>query len=211
MIVVSAGYEILRIPNGKSCLLDLEEFGRTCYQSLGKIHEGSAEKFVAMLIRKGHESVLEHHRITVKFICDRGVSHEMVRHRLASFSQESTRFCNYSKGAFGKQITVICPPFDNDKFGAQCATWYNYACAAEEGYMGLLERGASPQDARALLPVCLKTEVIMTTNLRHWRNVLAQRVDKDAHPQMRELMVPLLAELKTLSPVVFDDIGVYNK
>ena len=207
MKIINASYEILRCPNGKICLLDIEEFGRTCYDSSHKIEEGSAPKFVTMLIKNGHESVLEHCRITVKFICDRGVSHQLVRARLASYSQQSTRYCNYSKNRFDNQVTIIKPCFWEDNEPA-LYTMYNYARAAEEGYMALLERGATPEEARTLLPHCTKTEVVMTTNLRHWREVLRQRTHKKAHPQMRELAVPLLAELKTLIPVVFDDINV---
>ena len=190
----------------------IERCGRVCYKSEGKIAEGSAEKFVANLIKRGHEAVLEHASITVKFVVDRGVSHEIVRHRIASYCQESTRYCNYSKEDFGSEITFIIP--DYLAFGSEA--WHTWKMAmkhAEDAYFKLLDIGLLPQEARAVLPNSLKTEVVMTANLREWRHFFKLRAANStgaAHPQMLEVTRPLLDDLKELIPVVFDDI-TYNK
>jgi thymidylate synthase (FAD) len=156
-----------------------------------------------------HYSVFEHGVITVKFICDRGVTHELVRHRLAAFSQESTRYCNYSKDKFGREITVIDP---SEAFGwnegmDQYIIWEQAMQDAQRAYFDLLDKGATPQQARDVLPNSLKTEIQMTANVREWRHVLTLRTDKAAHPQMRELMIPLLKDFAQRWPILFGDIG----
>ncbi|MPM08412.1 Flavin-dependent thymidylate synthase [bioreactor metagenome] len=190
--------------DGNDILRHIERAGRTCYKSEKRITADSAKTFVAGLIKSGHESVIEHYNITVRFICDRGVSHELVRHRLASFSQESTRYCNYGKS---DEITVIKPCFWAEDNFAYMA-WKNSCEQAERAYLDMLFASNSPQEARSVLPNSLKTEVVVTANLREWRTIFKQRTTKAAHPQMRELMIPLLAELKELIPAVFDDIEV---
>jgi thymidylate synthase (FAD) len=195
----------------------IEAAGRTCYKSEDKITEGSAEKFVRMIIKRGHLSVIEHAYMSVRFICDRGVTHEIVRHRLAAYSQESTRYCNYKGG-----VTFIIPPWvdieegdygnklyinpnQNDKELSK-VRWFNSIFDSSQSYITLLFRGWSPQQARSVLPNSLKTEIVMTANLREWMHVFKLRTSKAAHPQMRELMCPLLKEMKTLVPVIFDNI-----
>lgn len=206
MKIIPASYEILTPLDGEEILRTIELAGRVCYKSEDKITDGSAERFVRSIIERGHESVLEHVSLSVRFIVDRGVSHELVRHRVASFSQESTRYCNYSKDRLGVEITVIAPCFaneDRDGYG-------HWVCACEDAeyrYFVLLNSGWTPQEARSVLPNSLKTEVVMTADLREWRHILRLRTDKAAHPSMREVMVPLLAELKERVPVIFDDIG----
>lgn len=204
MKVVNQSYDILTIHDGKTILKHIEFLGRTCYKSEGKITNDSAEAFVKMLIKNGHESVLEHESITVKFICDRGISHELVRHRIASYTQESTRFCNYSKDKFNNEITVIDQDFIEGS--AVRNMWLTLCKEAENCYFHMLKCGTTPQEARSVLPTCLKTELIVTANLREWRLIFKQRTSKAAHPQMRLLMKGLLAELKTLVPVIFDDL-----
>ncbi len=191
--------------DGMAILEHIEKCGRTCYKSEDKITAVSAAKFIEKIISSGHESVIEHFSITVRFICDRGVSHELVRHRLASFSQESTRYCNYGKA---DEITVIEPCFFNEDDGNIEAfyTWESAMQDAEQAYLALIAQGAKPQEARSVLPNSLKTEVVMTANLREWRTILKQRTSKAAHPQMRQIMIPFMTELKELIPVVFDDI-----
>ena len=194
--------------DSQDILKKIERCGRVCYKSEGKIEEGSAEKFVAGLIKRGHEAMLEHASITVKFVVDRGISHELVRHRLASFAQESTRYCNYSKDDFGKEITFIIP-FYLDYKSAGWNTWKETMKTCEDAYFKLLDIGLLPQEARAVLPNSLKTEVVMTANLREWRYFFKLRAANStgaAHPQMTEVTRPLLDELKELIPVVFDDI-----
>lgn len=191
---------------GPEMLKKIEQIGRTCYKSEGNIKEGSAETFVKGIIARGHESVLEHEKISVRIICDRGVSHELVRHRIASFSQESTRYCNYSKDKFGEELTFIDPCFwDTDS--TEYAIWEETMGDIEIAYMKMIrELNVTPEKARSILPNSLKTEIVVTMNLREWRHFFKLRTDKAAHPQMREIACKLLDELKERIPVIFDDI-----
>ena len=203
--IINPDVQFITPIDGAAILKRLEQCGRVCYKSEDKITEGSAEKFVAGIIKRGHEAVLEHCSFTVKFICDRGVSHEIVRHRMASYCQESTRYCNYGKGKFGEEITVIEPCFwpEND---LKWAAWANLCSKAEDAYIDLLRMGATPQEARSVLPNSLKTEVVMTANIREWRHFLKLRCSPAAHPQMREVALILLDKVHWLIPVCFDDI-----
>jgi thymidylate synthase (FAD) len=222
MKLVKAGYEILTNIKKEEILQNIEFAGRTCYKSEDKITDSTSKDFVKMLIGNGHLSVLEHEKITVKFIIDRGVSHELVRHRIASFSQESTRYCNYSKDKFDNQLTFIIPEWISDEeieiaqdlsefnyndISETTKQWYFAMLRSEQTYNDLTERGWQPQQARSILPNSLKTEIVVTANLREWRTIFEQRTSKKAHPQMREVMIPLLEELKSKLPVVFDDIN----
>lgn len=200
MNIIKASVEIMGAPDGKEILRHIETCGRVCYQSEGKKTEDSADAFVRMLIRRGHESVLEHASLSVRFIVDRGVSHEIVRHRLASYSQESTRYCRY-----GDKITVISPCYIKED-SREWWMWWRSCIKAQITYNTMLEKGMTPQEARAVLPHSLKTELIMTANLREWRLFLRLRTAKAAHPQMREVAIPLLHKMQALLPAVFDDI-----
>lgn len=196
--------------DGQKVLQKIEAAARTCYKSEGKIQEGSAAKLVAGLIKSGHEAMLEHASVTVKFVVDRGISHELVRHRLASFAQESTRYCNYSKDDFGSEITFIIPDYLEYK-SEGWNIWKESMKQAENAYFKMLDFGLSPQQARAVLPNSLKTEVVMTANLREWRHFFKLRAlgtTGKPHPQMLEVAVPLLEDMKNLIPVVFDDLVV---
>lgn len=205
MKIINASYRIETSIDGKQILKRIEKAGRICYKSEDRITAESAEAFARKLIERGHESVLEHESITVRFVCDRGVSHEIVRHRIASFSQESTRYCNYSGNRFGNQITFIKPCFLEEGTGGY-KLWKQAMFVAEKEYFELLNWGCTPQEARSVLPNSTKTEVVMTANLREWRHFLKLRTATAAHPQMRELTVPLLEELQRQIPVVFDDM-----
>ena len=206
MKIVKPSFEFITPINGDAILKRLEECGRVCYKSESKVTDDSAPKFVSGIIKRGHEAVLEHCSFTVKFICDRGISHEIVRHRLASYCQESTRYCNYSLGKFDGEITVI-EPFYLTR-GTEGWQYWKVACQmAEKSYFHLLDWGCSPQEARAVLPNSLKTEVVMTANIREWRHFLQLRTSPAAHPQMREIATPLLRELQKKIPVCFDDIN----
>ncbi len=217
MKIINADFEILTpiSKGGISELQFLEKIARKCYKSEDKISEDgeSAKRLVGSLIKSKHEAMLEHMSLSVLFICDRGVSHEIVRHRMASFAQESTRYCNYSKGKFGGEVTFIRPynmVDDSTEFGI----WESAMSAAENSYMELIKNGVSPQMARTVLPNSLKTEIVMTANLREWRHFLNLRAAGSTgapHPQMLEVAVPLLIELQHAIPVVFDDIIPYNK
>jgi len=229
MKIIKPSYEIMDEIDGQAILKKLEKCGRVCYKSEDNITYDSAADFINRKILqggKGHLSVIEHVSITVKFIIDRGVSHELVRHRLASYSQESTRYCNYSKDKFGNEITVIWPNWFTDEdldwiekelneddpvyskytIHEESRKWWCGIQKAEEWYFRMLNNGASPQQARSVLPNSLKTEIIMTANLREWRHVFTMRTSKRAHPQIREVMCPLLDEFKEKIPVIFDDI-----
>ena len=244
MKLIKPSFEILSKVDGLEMLKNIELAGRTCYKSEDRITEDSAEKFVTMLVRRGHLSVIEHEKVTVKIICDRGVSHELVRHRIASFSQESTRYCDYSKSdkESNKNITFIIPPWLDVEEGTytienwqefiedfklkkwfyteegllhyefvpfrdnETAIWLSSMQDTERNYLHLLNNGWTPQEARSVLPNSLKTEVVITANLREWRLIFEQRTALAAHPQMREIMRPLLKEFKQLIPVVFDDL-----
>ena len=187
----------------------IEQAARTCYKSEDKITQGgeSAKALIKQLIKSGHEAMLEHSSLSVKFVVDRGVSHEIVRHRLFSFAQESTRYCNYSKGKFGNEITFIEPCFWDEDSNFYLM-WKLCCMEAEKDYIRFIEDGATPQEARAVLPNSVKTELIVTGNYREWRHFFKLRTDKAAHPQMREVAIPLLKELRRRIPIVFDDIRI---
>ena len=201
MRLINASFEILTPIHGQSILRRIEHYARTAYQSVDRMNENSAERLVRHLIKCGHESVLEHVSLSVKFICDRGISHELVRHRLASFTQESTRYCNYIRNG----ITFIKPCYWSEQ-SKDFDMWARQMQAVEDLYNSYIRTGSKPQEARAILPNSTKTEIVVTANLREWRHILKLRTAADAHPQMRELMCPLLAELKQKIPVIFDDI-----
>lgn len=205
MKVLKPSVEFVTPVNGAIILQRLEECGRVCYKSEDKITDGSAEKFIRGIIKSGHEAVLEHCSFTVKWIVDRGISHELVRHRLAAYCQESTRYCNYGKDRFENEITVI-EPFYLNKGTNGYQTWYEACIAAEKAYFDLLEFGCTPQEARAVLPTCLKTEVVMTADIREWRHFFRLRCSKAAHPQMREVALQLLDMCCERMPVLFEDI-----
>ena len=212
MIVQRPSVEVFTPDSYENMLKKIERIGRVCYKSEDKIEEGSAERFIRGIIRRGHESVIEHASITVKFICDRGVTHEIVRHRIASYSQESTRYCNYVKEKFGRQITCI-DIATGFQYDLNCEAdrrtydvWMAAMRSAEESYFKLIELGATPQEARSVLPNSLKTELVATMNLREWRHFFRLRADRAAHPQCREVACMLLERLAADYPVFFADL-----
>lgn len=242
MKIIRAHYQIMKpdLDDPKTASMiyrDIEESGRTCYVSGASMTGESGEKFVRTMVKNGHDAMLEHASMKVKFIVDRGVSHEIVRHRLCSFAQESTRYCNYSKDKFGNEITVIEPCFFQDipsdrKAGImdvldgvirynECSLgelsaheeafmeWYKSCSSSEYGYFEMLKLGATPEEARSVLPHSLKTEIVVKANMREWREIFKLRAAGEhgkPHPQMLEVMVPLLNECKLKLPALFDDI-----
>ena len=206
MRVIKPSVEIITTIDGAEVLKHLEKVGRICYKSEDRITAESAVQFVAGIIKRGHEAVIEHFNITVKFVTDRGISHEIVRHRIASYAQESTRYCNYGKDKFDNQITVV-EPINIANADDKAKDAWNEACEhAEASYFSLLDKGCTPQVARSVLPTCTKTEIMVTMNLREWRHFMKLRAAKTAHPDMRVLALDLLRQYKEKIPVVFDDI-----
>lgn len=223
MNIMKPSFEILTpiSEGGIEELKHIEKIARVCYKSEGLITEDgeSAKKMIKMLINRDHTAMIEHSSLSVKFTVDRGVSHELVRHRIASFAQESTRYVNYSLDKFGNEINVInikdgialdskMKNMDADTIGIIIAEWLSAMEDAERHYMRMIELGATPQIARSVLPNSTKTEITITANYREWRNFFKLRVPVTAHPQMREITIPLLKELKGRLPIIFDDIEV---
>lgn len=230
MKLIKPDTEILTSVDGNEVLKTIESVARTCYKSEDLITDDSAKKLVANLLKSGHEAMIEFYDVTVKFVCDRGVSHELVRHRVASYAQESTRYCNYSKDKFGNELTFIIPcwlteleegPYaERDGFWIHPATmetrkgyigdasdkFVRSLCESEELYLDLIKLNWSPQEARSVLPNALKTEINVKMNLREWRHFFSLRCAPAAHPQMRELTIPLLEKMHSLIPVIFDDL-----
>lgn len=185
----------------------IERAGRVCYKSEGRIVDGSAQQFIRNILGRGHESVIEHISITVRVICDRGVTHEIVRHRIASYSQESTRYCNYTQEKFSNEITVIKPMFwESDS--QEYKLWEEGMRACEEAYFALIEAGAKPQEARSVLPNSLKTEIVMTMNFREWRHFFKLRCSTAAHPQMQQVANLIFEQFKDRFPLFVEDIVI---
>ena len=216
--LVDASYEILTKLNGNDILKHIEKIARTCYRSEDKITPDgeSAKKIVGALIKAGHEAMIEHFNVSVRFICDVGFYKDLTRHRVASFAIESTRYCNYSKGKFGQELTFIKPV--NIKEGSEeYKIWYDCMVQIERAYMemaclknadGTLK--CRPDQMRMLLPHSTKAEVNITANLREWRHIFKLRCSDAAHPSIWSLMRPLLVEFKQKIPVIFDDIEYNN-
>lgn len=205
MKIISPSVEIIDCPDGKTILKTIELCGRVCYKSEDRITEESAKKFINSVLKSGHESVLEHMKITIKVICDRGVTHEIVRHRLASYSQESTRYCNYANDKFGNELTFIKPCFW-DEDNVLYHEWIVAMENAEDIYLRMLAYGAKPEEARSVLPNSLKTEIVMTMNIREWRHFFKMRCSMRAHPQMREVALMIQKEFQKRVPLLFDEV-----
>lgn len=213
MKIIKPKYEILTdiSEGGIKELQQIERVARVCYKSEDKITPDgkSAIKLVRFLVNQGHEAMLEHSQLSVLFTCDRGVANELVRHRIASFAQESTRYCNYAGEKFGGELSFI-KPFYIEENAPGFAAWRDSCLEAEEAYTFMVnDRKYRPEQARAVLPLCLKTEIVVTANYREWRNIFKLRTPVAAHPQMRQLMCPLLLEMQKKIPVVFDDIYTF--
>lgn len=213
MRIIDAGFEVMRPQkfdeaSRRAIYSAIEQAGRVCYKTEYKIDEDSAEDFCEKLVLRGHEAMLEHASLTVKFIVDRGVSHELVRHRLASFAQESTRYCNYARDQFNSEITVI-KPYCFTEDSPSYKAWKRACQACELAYFELLDIGEAPQMARDVLPTSVKTEVVMTANIREWRHFFKLRalgVTGAPHPQMREVALPLLRVMAGFLPPLFGDL-----
>ncbi len=206
MIIVEPAFKIL-YPQTKSEALDalrrVELAGRVCYKSEDRANEDSYYRFIQMLMGRGHWSVIEHATMTAHLVTNRGVTHELVRHRVASFSQESTRYCNYNKGKFGGEITVVNP---GELSGENLTAWRQGIEAVEKSYMQMIQAGVSPQIARGVLPNDLKAEIVVTANLREWHHIFTMRCASNAHPHIRHVMKLGLAQMIEWYSPVFDDL-----
>ena len=209
MKVIQASYEILTDLSDpiNTILKPIETAGSVCYKSENNITDDSCITFCRNILGRGHEAVIEHSQLSIRFTVDRAIANELVRHRIASYCQESTRYVNYSKEKFGNEIKVIGPdegilPMGSDNYNF----WWSACKSAEESYMAMLSNGVKPEIARNVLPLSTATEIIMTANIREWRSVMKLRTSSRAHPQMRSIMRSLLDELKQKIPVLFDDI-----
>lgn len=212
MNIIKPSVEIIDMKDYDQMIHKIEKIGRVCYKSEGNITEESAERFISNILKRGHESVIEHESVTVRMTCDRGITHEIVRHRIASYSQESTRYCNYTGDKFGNEITVIDLAsgfeynLDDENDRKKYEVWTKAMEHAEKSYFEMIELGATPQEARSILPNSLKTEIVVTMNLRSWRNFFRLRCDPHAHPQMREVAKIALDVFKEKLPIFFSDI-----
>ncbi len=227
MRFIKPSYKIIDPLNPEYIIRKIEKCGRICYKSDESDEFEKAKEFVRKRIETKHDSIIEHFSFSVIFIIDRGISHEMVRHRLASFSQESTRYVNFCKNKFGNQLTFIIPEWLPDlEEGEYYYNISNEVChdkkpfvideitskfikellEIENLYMTLIKNGWTPEKARYILPNGIKTEIVVTANLREWRHILKLRTEVYSHPQMREIMRPLVSELKSKIPIIFDDI-----
>lgn len=208
MKVIQQSYEILTDLSDpiSTILKPIEMAGRVCYKSENNITDDSCITFCRNILGRGHEAVIEHSQLSVRFTVDRAIANELVRHRIASYCQESTRYINYSKEKFGNEIKVIEPedllPRDSTNYNI----WWTSCKNAEDAYMTMLSNDVKPEIARNVLPLSTATEIIMTANIREWRSVMKLRTSSRAHPQMRSIMRSLLDELKQKIPVLFDDI-----
>ncbi len=227
MRIIKQSVDWEQMPPGNTLKI-IEKAGRTCYKSEAKAAPGSAEKFVKMLISRGHMAMIEHVSASVRIITNRGVSHELVRHRLASYAQESTRYVNYNgdmefirpvwldiktgnynyspEGKMGVFCVDGIPEYDIENETDEKILFIDECRGREEQYKNFLGIGWRPEQAREILPNSLKTEIVMTANLREWRTVFGLRCASTAHPQMRTLMRKMLAEFYEAVPVIFDDL-----
>ena len=208
MQIIPPSFEFLSEVDGVGLLKNIERAKRICYKSENKITETSYLDSARDLVARGHEAMLEHGSVSVIMTCDRGVANEVIRHRIASYAQSSTRYCNFSKDKFCNQITVI-KPFYLDENTSAFVEWKDGCEAAERAYMELLSLGRSPEEARSVLPLSLMTELVVTMNLREWRHFFKLRAcgtSGKPHPQMLEIAIPMLMAFQEKIPVIFDDL-----
>ncbi|MDM8518136.1 FAD-dependent thymidylate synthase [Desulfobacterales bacterium HSG16] len=199
MKIIDQSWDWLNKPD--SALERIEKAGRTCYKSEDRINPGSSGQFAKMLINRGHVTVIEHVSASLRLITNRGVTHELVRHRLCSFSQESTRYVRYDGS-----MEFIRPVWWDQWIDEEKKIWTDAMEKAESAYLALTKLGSRPEQAREVLPNSLKTEIVITANLREWRHIFNLRCAKQAHPQIRLLMLSILKGFHEAVPVIFADL-----
>lgn len=194
--------------DGVKIMKRLERACRTCYRSEGLITDDSYKRLLSNCLTRGHESILEHEKITVRMQCDIGVYKDLTRHRFGSFSIESTRYCNYGKDKFDNEIKFIKPCNMDDK--ELFNEWYRACTEIEQRYLKMTELKATPDQMRMILPHSTAAEVTMTANIREWRHILTLRCSQAAHPSIQQILIPLLLKFKSTMPELFDSIP-YNQ
>lgn len=204
MKIVEPKVEIEKVDYNR-VMKNLERACRTCYRSEDKITDESYKTLLKNCINRGHESILEHEKITIRMVCDIGVYKDLTRHRHASFSIESTRYCNYGKDKFDNQIKFIRPV--NIEEGTEMYKEWEQSCKTiEEHYKKMSELGATPDQMRMILPHSTAALVTMTANIREWKHILSLRCTKHTHPAVEQVMIPLLIHFKENMPEIFDCI-----
>jgi len=201
-------YIIIPKIDGINIMKNIEKGCRTCYRSEGSITEDSYKRLLSNCLNRGHESVMEHEKITIRMKCDVGVYKDLTRHRIASFSIESTRYCNYGKDKFDNEISFIKPCNIDDE--ELYKDWEDACKTIEKYYLDMTQKGATPDQMRMILPHSTAAEVTMTANIREWRHILSLRASKFTHPAVQQLMIPLLLHLRQEMPELFSDIE-YNE
>ena len=191
--------------DGKQIMKRIERACRTCYRSEGKITEDSYKNLIKNCITRGHESVLEHEKVTVRIYGDIGSYKDLTRHRFASFSVESTRYCSYDKDKYGNEIAVMNPVYIEDK--NMYEVWKKTIEEMEKGYMEMKKLGATTDMCRNLLPHSTAAEYTMTANIREWKHIFSLRANNHVHPAIRQIMIPLLKYFKEQMPDIFDDVA----
>jgi thymidylate synthase (FAD) len=211
MKIIDPTFEYISAPTRVEAYEIIATAMRNCYRAELNAMPATDEKMVEKAMKERHLSLLEFVDVSVNITCDRGVTHELVRHRLCSFAQESTRYCNYSGEKFGRELTFVYPwwtcnagALDTKKY----AIWEDAMRTAEARYMQMLDEGGSAQEARSVLPNSLAAKIAVKANLREWIHIFRMRCDTPAHPDMRVTMMPILISMLDLYPVVFQP--VYN-
>ena len=190
--------------DGVKIMKRIERACRTCYRSEDKISEESYKNLLTNCLNRGHESVLEHEKITVRIYSDIGTYKDLTRHRFASFSVESTRYCSYNKDKYGNEIAVVNPVYIEDKEVFE--TWKKAIEDMEKAYMKMKELGASTDMCREILPHSTAAEYTMTANIREWKHILELRTTNHVHPAIRQVLIPLLLLFKEQMPEIFGNI-----
>ena len=212
MKIIDPTFEYIAAPTREEAYRAIAAAMRNCYRAELNAMPATDEQMVEKAIKRGHLSVLEFAEVSINITCDRGVTHELVRHRLCSYAQESTRYCNYSGEKFGRELTFVRPSWTlNPGMENRMLLWMKAVSNAEDSYMEMLDAGATPQEARAVLPNSLATKVAMKANMREWIHVFRMRCDLPAHPDMRQTMTPLLIEMKAEYPEVFTPVYEWLK
>ena len=207
MKIVKPWVEIQKI-DGLKIMKTLEKAAKQCYRTQGNITEDSYDHFLRNCINRGHESVLEHEKVTVRIYSDIGSYKDLTRHRHASFSVESTRYCNYSKDKFGNEISFVEPCHIEDE--EMYSIWKETMQNIETAYNEMAAKGATPDQLRMILPHSTAAEYVMTANIREWRHILSLRADSHTHPTIQQTMIPLLLYFKQEMPALFDEVD-YNE